>query len=73
MIKKILHTLFFSLCLCGIMILCDVCFFDGLGPFWGYFIQTLGFFILYPIAVHLDEKGWNSWKKVGNLFKRKKQ
>ena len=55
------------------MILCDVCFFDGLGSFWGYFIQTLGFFILYPIAVHLDEKGWNSWKKVGNLFKRKKQ
>lgn len=72
MIKKVLHVLIYSLCLCGLMMLCDVCLFDGLESFWHYLMQVVVFVILYPIAIYLDEKGWSSWKKVGSLFKRNK-
>ena len=64
--------LIFSLCLCGLMMLCDVYLFDGLESFLHYLVQVVVFAILYPIAVHLDEKGWGSWKKVGSLFKKNK-
>lgn len=37
-----------------------------------YAVQAVIFGVLFGLFGVLDEKGWNSWKKVGSLFKRKK-
>ena len=37
-----------------------------------YVISAIIFGLLYGVYGYLDDKGWNSWKKVGSLFKRKK-
>ena len=37
-----------------------------------YAVQAVVFGVLFGLFVYLDDKGWNSWKKVGELFKRKK-
>ncbi len=37
-----------------------------------YAVQAVIFGALFGIFSFLDDKGWNSWKKVGDLFKRKK-
>ena len=37
-----------------------------------YAIQAVVFGVLFGLFGFLDDKGWNSWKKVGSLFKRKK-
>lgn len=37
-----------------------------------YAIQAVVFGVLFGLYSFLDDKGWNSWKKLGSLFKRKK-
>lgn len=37
-----------------------------------YVVQGVLSMIMYSIVIYLDEKGWNSWKKIGNLFKKNK-
>lgn len=37
-----------------------------------YVAQAVIFGALFGLFSFLDDKGWNSWKKVGDLFKRKK-
>ena len=37
-----------------------------------YAVQAVVFGVLFGLFVYLDDKGWNSWKKIGGLFKRKK-
>ena len=37
-----------------------------------YAIQAICFGVLFGLFSFLDDKGWNSWKKVGGLFKREK-
>lgn len=41
-------------------------------PFLDYAIQTVIFIVVFGLGTYLDDKGWNSWKKIGSLFKRKK-
>ena len=36
-----------------------------------YVVQAVVFGVLFGLFSYLDDKGWNSWKKVGSLFKRK--
>ena len=40
-------------------------------PFLDYAIQTIIFIVVFGLGTYLDDKGWNSWKKIGSLFKRK--
>ena len=37
-----------------------------------YAVQAVVFGVLFGLFGFLDDKGWNSWKKFGSLFKRKK-
>ena len=37
-----------------------------------YAVQAVIFGALFGLFSFLDDKGWNSWKKVEDLFKRKK-
>ena len=37
-----------------------------------YIIHTVIVGVLVGVGSYLDDKGWNSWKKIGGLFKRKK-
>lgn len=39
--------------------------------FLDYAIQTIIFIVVIGLGTYLDDKGWNSWKKIGSLFKRK--
>jgi hypothetical protein len=40
--------------------------------FLDYAIQAIIFIVVFGLGNYLDDKGWNSWKKVEGLFKRKK-
>ncbi|MBP5558621.1 MAG: hypothetical protein J6X71_02530 [Bacteroidales bacterium] len=46
--------------------------FRKMHSFREYAVQAVIFGVLFGVFGFLDEKGWNSWKKVGGLFKRKK-
>ena len=37
-----------------------------------YAVQAVVFGVLFGLFSFLDDKGWNSWKKFGSLFIRKK-
>ena len=37
-----------------------------------YIIHAVIVGVLVGVGSYLDDKGWNSWKKIGGLFKRKK-
>ncbi|MBR1803678.1 MAG: hypothetical protein IJ775_02065 [Muribaculaceae bacterium] len=39
-------------------------------PFIDYAIQAIIFIVVFGLGTYLDDKGWNSWKKIGLLFKR---
>ena len=41
-------------------------------PFLDYAIQAIIFIVVFGLGTYLDDKGWNSWKKIRSLFKRKK-
>ena len=41
-------------------------------PFSDYAIQAIIFILVFGLGTYLDDKGWNSWKKIRSLFKRKK-
>ena len=40
--------------------------------FLDYAMQAIIFIVVFGLGTYLDDKGWNSWKKIGSLFKRKK-
>lgn len=43
-----------------------------LKPVGEYLVSASVFGLLFGLFLSLDSKGWNSWKRVGELFKRKK-
>ena len=46
--------------------------FRNMHSFREYAVQAVIFGALFGLFSFLDDKGWNSWKKVEDLFKRKK-
>lgn len=40
--------------------------------FGDYAKQTIIFIVIFMLGNYIDDKGWNSWKKIRSLFKRKK-
>ena len=53
-------------------ILLDIIFGDT-RTFREYAVQTLIFGVVIGVAYFLEDKGWDSWKKIGDLFKRNKE
>ena len=47
--------------------------FRGLKPLQEYAIAGLLFTAFVLVLNYFDDKGWNSWKKIGGLFRKKKQ
>ena len=54
-----------------VYLLLDIVF-GNMHSFREYAIQAICFGVLFGLFSFLDDKGWNSWKKVADLFKRKK-
>lgn len=46
--------------------------FRELKPLIDYLIQGAISTVFCMIYIYLDNKGWNSWKKIRSLFRRKK-
>ena len=55
-----------------VYLLLDIVF-GNMHSFREYAIQAICFGVLFVLFSFLDEKGWNSWKKVGDFFKQKKR
>ena len=64
--KSIVATITFTV----VYVLIDLIF-GHLHSLRDYAVQAIIFVVLFSLFGILDEKGWNSWKKIGNLFKRK--
>ena len=47
--------------------------FRELKPLQEYAIAGLLFTAFVLVLNYFDDKGWNSWKKIGGLFRKKKQ
>ena len=47
--------------------------FRGLKPLQEYAIAGLLFTAFVLVLDYFDDKGWNSWKRIGDLFRKKKQ
>ena len=47
--------------------------FRGLKPLQEYAIAGLLFTAFVLVLNYFDDKGWNSWKRIGGLFRKKKQ
>ena len=47
--------------------------FRGLKPLQEYAIAGLLFTAFVLVLNYFDDKGWNSWKRIGDLFRKKKQ
>ena len=54
-----------------VYLLLDIVF-GNMHSFREYAVQAVIFGVLFGLFNYLDDKGWNSWKKVGSLFKRKR-
>ena len=54
-----------------VYLLLDIVF-GNMHSFREYAIQAICFGVLLGLFSFLDDKGWNSWKKVGGFFKREK-
>ncbi len=67
--KYILKVLFFSVAYMVFSALLDIIFHE-LKPMTDYLVQGVLFAILVVVLKYLDDKGWNSWERIGNLFKK---
>ena len=47
--------------------------FRGLKPLQEYAVAGLLFTAFVLVLNYFDDKGWNSWKRIGGLFRKKKQ
>ena len=47
--------------------------FRGLKPLQEYAIAGLLFTAFVLVLNYFDDKGWNSWKRIGGLFRKNKQ
>ena len=47
--------------------------FRELKPLQEYAIAGLLFTAFVLVLDYFDDKGWNSWKRIGDLFRKKKQ
>ena len=47
--------------------------FRGLKPLQEYAIAGLLFTAFVLVLNYFDDKGWNSWIRIGGLFRKKKQ
>ena len=54
-----------------IYLLLDLIFGDT-HSFREYAVQAVIFCFVWCLGRFLDDRGWNSWKRIGDLFKRKK-
>ena len=67
--KYILKVLFFSVAYMVFSALLDITFHE-LKPMTDYLVQGILFAVLVVVLKYLDDKGWNSWEKIGHLFKK---
>lgn len=67
--KYILKVLFFSVAYMVFSAFLDIIFHE-LKPMTDYLVQGILFAVLVVVLKYLDDKGWNSWERIGNLFKK---
>lgn len=67
--KYILKVLLFSVAYMVFSALLDIIFHE-LKPMTDYLVQGILFAVLVVVLKYLDDKGWNSWEKIGHLFKK---
>lgn len=67
--KYIIKVLFFSVAYMAFSALLDIIFHE-LKPMTDYLVQGILFAVLVVVLKYLDDKGWNSWEKIGHLFKK---
>ena len=67
-IKAVIATLFFAV----FTLLMDAVF-GQFDTFRVYVVKFVVFGVLVGVFHYLDDKGWNSWKKVKTLFRGSKQ
>ena len=66
--RILVATLFFAV----FSLLMDAIF-GEFETFGVYAVKSVVFGVLVGIGYYLDDKGWNSWKKVKTLFRGSKQ
>ncbi len=52
---------------------CFDAIFREIKPFEVYAIDSLLVTAFVLVCIYFDDKGWNSWKRIGSLFRKKKQ
>ena len=69
--KYIIRTIEFMVGFTIIYLLLDLVI-GEMQSFREYIIHAVIVGVLVGVGSYLDDKGWNSWKKIGGLFKHKK-
>lgn len=70
--KYIIRAIVSAVAFTIVYLLLDLVF-GKMHSFREYAVQAIIFGVLFGVFGFLDEKGLNSWKKIGGLFKSKKQ
>lgn len=70
--KYIIRAIVSAVAFTIVYLLLDLVF-GKMHSFREYAVQAIIFGVLFGVFGFLDEKGLNSWKKIGDLFKSKKQ
>lgn len=70
--KYIIRAIVSAVAFTIVYLLLDLVF-GKMHSFREYAVQAVIFGVLFGVFGFLDEKGLNSWKKIGDLFKSKKQ
>ena len=71
LLEYIIHFFVMAICLGALLFLFDLCT-DERKELLHYLFAGLVFGVLSTIAKYLEDKGWNSWKKLFGLFRRDK-
>lgn len=71
MTKYFLKAIVPAIAFTGIYLLIDIVI-GKHRPMVDYATQTIIFIVVFGLGTYLDDKGWNSWKKVLSLFRRNK-
>lgn len=57
----------------GLCLLCDVVFEDRFtGTYWETIIRSITFCMALTFVNISEKRGWNSWSRIIEIFKRKK-
>ena len=68
--SKMLHYLFWMAVYLGFCFLCDIVFEEEFAC-KEFFIRVFSFLIAMTFIQISEKKGWNTWNKIIELFKRK--